>query len=145
MTLKQLFLLVPTLLILSCLNTDDEDCSTLCPRSSVLAFDIRLNGSNVFDNGTYSFNDVTVDDENTLFSLESISSPILLLQDPDWGDGTYNYFIRLSDEHSFTVNATFEFSQATECCLPIPVLSEIRINDINVEVPLTDGIATVNL
>ncbi|WP_431129066.1 hypothetical protein [Flagellimonas flava] len=142
---RRFLLTLPALLFWSCLNSDDENCSDLCPRLGVLAFDVLLDGNNVFDNGTYSINDVTVDDENTQFSLESISSPIMLVQDPDWSEGSFNYFIRLSDEHSFTVNATFEFSQATECCSPIPVLTAIRINDINQEVPLTDGVATVNL
>nr|WP_299387909.1 hypothetical protein [Allomuricauda sp.] len=145
MTLKRLIILLPVVFVLSCLNSDDEDCSSLCPGLGVLAFDIQIDGSNVFDNGTYSFNDVTVDDTNSLYSLESISSPLLLLQDPDWSEGDYNYFIRLGDEDSFTVNATFELSSGSECCGPVPVLTAIRINDINQEIPLAEGVAIVNL
>ncbi|SNY93446.1 hypothetical protein [Flagellimonas pacifica] len=144
MTLKRLFLFLPILFFLSCINSSD-DCSVLCPGLGVLAFDILLDGSNVFDNGTYTINDVTIDDTNTQFSLESLSSPLLLIQDRDWREGDYNYFIRLSNDYSFTVNATFELSDGSECCSPIPVLTAIRINDISQEVPLTDGVATVNL
>ena len=145
MTLKQFLLFIPTLLFLSCINSGEDNCSDLCPRLGVLAFDVLLDGNNVFDNGTYTINDVTIDDENTQFSLESISSPLLLIQDRDWSEGDYDYFIRFGDEHSFTVNATFELSPASECCGPLPILTAIRINDINLEVPLPDGVATVDL
>ncbi|MEX0313144.1 MAG: hypothetical protein AB3N18_03130 [Allomuricauda sp.] len=144
MILRRLLLFLPILFFLSCINSDDN-CSSLCPGLGVLAFDVLLDGSNVFDNGTYSINDVTIDDENIQFSLESASSPLLLMQDRDWREGDYNYFIRLSDDNSFTVNATFELSGGSECCSPVPLLTAIRINDINQEVPLADGIATVNL
>ncbi|WP_136465832.1 hypothetical protein [Flagellimonas onchidii] len=140
MTLKKLFSFLPVFLFLSCINSED-DCSVLCPQLGVLAFDVRLDGDNVFENGIYSLNDLTINDANTVVSLESISSPILLIQDPDWGSSEHFYTISLGDNDSFTVNPSFELSERSECCAPTPLLSSIVVN--SEEVALSDAIGKV--
>ncbi|MEO9512642.1 MAG: hypothetical protein ABJN84_06605 [Flavobacteriaceae bacterium] len=152
MTLKRLlFLCFSLCLLLSCLNSTEDECSTvICEGGpSILGFEILQDGENVFDIGTYSIDDVTIDDTNSQVVLESLSSindlPALLIQDLDWTVGTFEYTVSLGDSDSFSIRSTFQLSDESECCGGIPFLSAIEINDVAVSLPITSGVFTVNL
>lgn len=152
MNFKKLLSLVLSLsLLLSCLNTDQDECAAVsCLGFVVLGFEVIQNDENVFDIGTYSLDDVTIDDTNAQTSIELLSSigdtPALLIQDIDWSSaGNYNYTVSLGDNDFFTLSTTFELSQASECCGSVPILTAIEINGESINLTGFSGIFTVNL
>lgn len=151
MILKRLlFLCLPLSLLLSCLNSTEDECSTvLCDGGQrVLGFEIIQDGENVFDIGTYNEGDVVIDDSNTQIAIEFISNiedrPALLIQDPDWSSGTYDYVVELGDD-SFTISPTFELSDESECCGRVLFLTSIEVNDVEINLAEVTGVFTVNL
>lgn len=152
MILKRLLsLCLPLCLFISCLDTTTDSCSNvLCAGLPVLGFEVLQNGENVFDFGSYSGDDVVIDDTNAQTAVEFLSSindrPALLIQDSDWTAGNYNYVVALGDDDSFTIRTTFELSDDSECCGGIPFLTAIEINDVEMNLAeVSGGVFTVNL
>ncbi|KQC31119.1 hypothetical protein AAY42_15385 [Flagellimonas eckloniae] len=115
-----------------------------------MGFEVLQNGENVFDFGSYSGDDVVIDDTNAQTAVEFLSSindrPALLIQDSDWTAGNYNYAVALGDDDSFTIRTTFELSDDSECCGGIPFLTAIEINDVEINLAeVSGGVFTVNL
>ena len=152
MILKRLLLLcLPLCLFISCLDTTTDNCSNvLCAGLPVLGFEVLQDGENVFDFGSYSGDDVVIDDDNAQTAVEFLSSindrPALLIQDSDWTAGNYNYVVALGDDDSFTIRTTFELSDESDCCGGVPFLTAIEINDVEINLgEVSGGVFTVNL
>lgn len=136
---------------------DDEDTCDIdpalidCISFPALGFLITRNGDNVFDDDAIALEDVTVrgrDASNTELGLQSvfdsINGPIFFFTDTDWSSGDYEYLIELDTNDSFSINSTFVISESL-CCGNIPILEEIRINDMEASRDDTSGLFVVIL
>ncbi|MDC6365674.1 MULTISPECIES: hypothetical protein [Flavobacteriaceae] len=137
----------------SCLNDDDViDCSTvLCEASSGFYLEIIKNGEDVFANGTYTKEDVSIvgqDSEDliidVLTDLPGKTEALLNFINVNWSKGPYEYTINLGTEDSFQITGEFaQEGKASDCCGILVFVETIAIQGASI----TDesGIYTVTL
>ncbi|MBD0777331.1 hypothetical protein HPE56_05970 [Maribacter sp. ANRC-HE7] len=124
-------------LLLSC-EDDKNDCSAvLCLGSPSIGMEIIADGSNVFSDGNYSLEDITMEGETALETnlhlvsdLDSAQNPILFLQNPEWAEGNYSYTLLIGNDTRFELKATFIELEAvnSSCCGNVAFLQNLEID-----------------
>ncbi|NKI31774.1 hypothetical protein [Croceivirga thetidis] len=145
--IKSLFLGLCLLLCLAgCKNENEEDFILECacdPFSSV-SFQVTSDDFNVFENGTYTLEDVTItgsdieDFELTLQDIEiqygSTTETILTLKSTDWQPQDYALQLNIGNEYSADLDLNIVLSTG-ECCAGLPTPESISIDGIIQENP----------
>ncbi|GMN11189.1 hypothetical protein MTsPCn9_21060 [Croceitalea sp. MTPC9] len=138
-------------LLLLCFQCDEgiEDCATvLCAGPPVIVMEILANGENVFENETYSIEDVTIEGTNanditlSLFEDEN-SNTLLILENFNWEIGSNEYDLNFSSDTSIALQIEIFQSGPGGCCGNIPILDGFRVNDVPQEG--ANGSYTINL
>lgn len=155
--MKKLIILLVFAGIISC-DIDDgrvDDCSNvLCVADvSSLHFEIieRNSQENVFLNGRYQSEDVAVTDgtgKAIPFAIAAVFTDdiaTLILLDPAWKIGTFNYRITLGEDIDFEVATELERDNLTGCCSNRLFVKEVGISGISHELQDNPQIATILL
>lgn len=153
MFLKKVFIGVLFLSFIFCCEDDKIDCSAvLCLGPPSIGLDIIADATNVFSNGTYTLDDVTIVGETTtgtILSLESdldnTQNPILFVQNPDWTEGKYSYTLLIGNDSQFELKATFIELEAvnSSCCGNVAFLQNLEIDGNPAQ--MANGIFTISL
>ena len=114
-------------LLFSCdINTDVDDCSLVLCAGDVSSLNFEVidaeTDENVFVNGTFNIDDVTITDlggKPIPFSLAQAfagQQSILALSDPEWSIGSFDYNIMIGENVNFEVTASLERDTLEGCC-----------------------------
>ncbi|WP_273274284.1 hypothetical protein [Maribacter polysiphoniae] len=138
MILRKIFIGALFLSFIFCCEDDKNDCSAvLCLGSPSIGFDIIADGSNVFSDGNYSLEDITIEGETALETnlyllsdLDSNQNPILFIQNPDWTEGNYSYTLLIGNDSRLELKATFIELEAvnSSCCGNVAFLQSLEID-----------------
>ncbi len=153
MVLKKILIGILFLSFVFSCEDDKIDCSAvLCLSSPSIGFDILTDGTNVFSNGNYTLNSVTIAGETAMETnislesdLDSTQNPILFMQNPKWTDGEYTYTVHLGNDELFQMKATFIESEAknSSCCGNVATVQSLEINGSPIE--KTNGFYIISL
>lgn len=124
------------LLCATCCPEDDYDCATvLCAGPPAIIIEVLANEENVFENETYSIEDISIEGTNAndfnLSLFENQDAKILLvIENSDWPIGSNEVNLNFSDDSSIPVQMDIALSASDECCGGIPRLESLVINGI---------------
>lgn len=120
---------------LCCPEENDYDCSVVsCPSSATVAIEVLASNENVFENETYTLEDITIEGNNSsdlqlnLFENED-SKTLLLLQNSNWQLGSNIYSLNFPDGALITLQIDIFSSGDVGCCGNTPLLDDLQIND----------------
>lgn len=106
-------------------DSTSVDCSTvLCVGPLSIRLEVLSNNDNVFADGTYTLEDVTItgpdsdDLEVTVQTgLQGSTSALLTFRNVNWTKGSFDYTIDLGNTESFEISGDFvEMGSASDCC-----------------------------
>ncbi len=138
-------------LYLSC-DEDEIDCEAVdCISFPALAFEITLDGENVFAEGIFTVEDVSVSgtypEPSELTLGETVSAngntPILIFSSFAWEETTYDFNLNIGNEYNASLSAEITISSSGGCCDGIPFISTLELNGVPVANP--NSLLTLNL
>ncbi|WP_350290061.1 hypothetical protein [uncultured Croceitalea sp.] len=119
---------------LCCPEENDYDCAVVsCPSSVTVAIEVLANNENVFENETYTLEDITIEGDNSsdlqlsLFENED-SITLLLLENSNWQLGSNTYTLNFPDSALIVLQIDIFSSGDVGCCGDTPLLDGLQIN-----------------
>lgn len=128
--------LVASFIFLCATCCPEDDCeAVLCEGPPDLSFEVLAENENVFINGTYSLEDISITGDGSdevMISLANSAVPnsVLVLINPNWTPESYQYELNFSDDAVVTLNVEIINSPSGGCCGGIPRLEALQINGI---------------
>lgn len=132
------FLLFALCILGSCTDDGSVDCSTVsCEGPPTLAFEVILDGENVFEEGLFTVEDITVGNTAPMAitltinetNFGSRTTQILFLETTAWEATTYNFDLNIGDD--FTSNIDIEIALSSGgCCSGIPLIANYEIDGV---------------
>lgn len=148
---KSLLTLLFVSLSFSCQDDESVDCSTvLCVGPPSLLFEVLLNGENVFEEGIYTVDDVSLTG-NTPAGMElrvgetnfgNRTVQLLYLENIDWEVTSYDFILQIATHDSTELMVEIQLSSG-QCCGGIPQIINYQI-DGTIQVN-PNSVATLNL
>lgn len=130
---RALFLL-PIFLLCMCTSNNELDCSLVdCATDfSNLYLEVLDSDSkeNVFAKGIYTADDISINGSETItFQINDVlENEILVLSDPNWKIGEFDYTLHIGDTNEFKVRINLERSGGEGCCSNRLFLKSLNVN-----------------
>ncbi|MGW9684027.1 hypothetical protein [Flagellimonas sp. 2504JD1-5] len=130
-------------IILSC-NETDVDCSTvLCAGPPSLVFEVLANGENVFGEGIYTTQDISLSGTypsqtewtTNEVNLGAENIHVLAISSFDWQEIIYEFTLNIGNEYTTDITVAIENSSSDGCCGGIPRIKSLKIDEATVENP----------
>ena len=134
-------------LLLLCFQCEEdiegiEDCAAVtCLANAEVVLEVLEDGENIFENGAYSLEDVTIEGDNTddleltLF-VNQDSKTLLQLRNSNWQLGLNVHNLNFENDVSIGLQIDISFiGEAGGCCGKVSALDGLLINDESQNIP----------
>lgn len=122
----------------------------LCAGPPNLAFEVILNEENVFEEGIYTVDDISLTGNSPVgtelrvgeTNFGNRTAQLLYLENIDWEVTTYNFGLNIGDDHSANLEVEIALSTGA-CCGGIPQIKNYEIDGVIQVNP--NSVVTLNL